>query len=158
MNREEGIIRAATERKLTIATAESLTAGLIAARLADVPGASAALRGGVIAYANDLKESLLGVPGDLLTREGSVHQDVAAAMAAGACARLEADIAVSTTGVAGPDAHDGKPVGTVYIGVAWWVTKEVSVTSWRFLGDRATIRQASVEHALRILSENLGIV
>lgn len=152
------IIRAATERKLRIATAESLTAGLVSATLADIPGASAALRGGVVAYANDVKEKLLGVPRDLLRREGSVHPDVAAAMAGGACARLEADVAISTTGVAGPDAHDGKPVGTVYIGVAWWVTKEVAVTPLKLTGDRASIRQASVEEALRILAGSLDIV
>lgn len=102
----------------TIAVAESLTAGLVAARIASVPGASAVLRGGVVAYATDLKAELLGVDRDLLARVGAVDPDVARAMAEGVRMRLGATVGLATTGVAGPDPQDGHPPGVVWIGVA----------------------------------------
>src|SRR5215813_372923 len=98
---------------LTVGTAESLTGGLVAAALTTIPGSSAVVRGGIVAYAADLKNSLLSVPADLLDRVGAVHPDVALAMASGARNRLKATIGVATTGVAGPDPADGQPVGTV---------------------------------------------
>lgn len=109
-------VRQALESGRTVATAESLTAGMVSAVLADTPGASGMLQGGVIAYQNSVKESVLHVPADLLASAGSVDPDVARAMAAGARTVLGADVGISTTGVAGPDAHDGKPVGA---GVRW---------------------------------------
>ncbi|WP_214412968.1 CinA family protein [Sphaerisporangium fuscum] len=105
-------------RKATVAVAESLTGGLIGATLTTVSGASAAFRGGVIVYATDLKARLLGVPDDLLAREGAVHPDVAAAMAAGVRRLAGATYGLAVTGVAGPDEQDGKPVGTVHLAVA----------------------------------------
>ncbi|MGE5287686.1 MAG: CinA family protein, partial [Micromonosporaceae bacterium] len=102
-------------RNQTLAVAESLTGGLLCAALTDVPGASAVVRGGVVAYATDLKAVLLGVPRPLLNRHGPVHPDVAAAMAEGVRLRLSAGFSVATTGVAGPEPQDGKPVGTVHI-------------------------------------------
>ena len=101
-------------RGQTIAAAESLTGGLVAAALTSVPGSSAAFRGGVVAYATDLKAAVLGVPDDLLERRGAVDAAVAEAMAEGARTRMWTTVGVATTGVAGPDPAEGKPVGTVY--------------------------------------------
>ena len=133
----------------TAGTAESLTGGLVAAALTSVPGASAVFRGGIVAYAADLKHSLLGVPADLLDRVGTVHPDIALAMARGARERLAATIAIATTGVAGPDPADGQPVGTVYIAVctpARAVHRELTLS-----GTRAQIRDATVKHVLNLL-------
>lgn len=136
-------------RGLSVGTAESLTGGLVAAALTTVPGASAAFRGAIVAYAADLKASLLAVPVALLDRVGTVHADVAAAMAEGARDRLAVDVAVATTGVAGPDPADGQPVGTVHIAV----TGPVRVLRRQFLlaGSRDEIRRATVRHALGLL-------
>jgi nicotinamide-nucleotide amidase len=117
------IIAELTRRGLTIAVAESLTGGLLVAELISVPGASKVVNGGVVAYNTALKHSLLGVDADLLALRGAVDPDVAAAMAEGvrrACAidGVPSSIGLSTTGVAGPDPQDGKPVGTVFVGVA----------------------------------------
>lgn len=138
----------------TVGTAESLTAGMLAAVLADTPGASGMLQGGVVAYQNRVKETLLGVPGALLASAGSVDQDVAAAMAAGARKSLDADIGISTTGVAGPDEHDGKPVGRVYIGVA--TASGAIAFEYSFSGSRADIRGQACAAALERLLESLA--
>ena len=114
----EQAVTGAIDRGLTVATAESLTAGMVAAVLADTPGASGMLQGGVVAYQNSVKAGVLGVPAELLDAVGAVDAQVAAAMAEGARRICGADIGVSTTGVAGPEPHDGKAVGTVFIGVA----------------------------------------
>jgi nicotinamide-nucleotide amidase len=118
-----GIIADLTRRGLTIAIAESLTGGLVVAELVSVPGASKVVNGGVVAYNTALKRSLLGVDDRLLADRGAVDPDVAAAMAEGVrrvCAidGQPASIGLSTTGVAGPDPQDGKPVGTVFVGVS----------------------------------------
>ncbi len=133
----------------TLAVAESLTGGMLAAALTAIPGASAAFRGGVVAYATDLKAALLGVPSGLLERYGAVHPSVAAAMAEGARDRLGATVGAATTGVAGPDPSDGQPVGTVYIAVG-----SAGGTTGRRLslsGDRQQIRLATVEESLALL-------
>ncbi|XVQ13349.1 CinA family nicotinamide mononucleotide deamidase-related protein [Spirillospora sp. CA-255316] len=106
------------ERSATVATAESLTGGLLGAELTRMPGSSATYAGGMVAYATALKEELLGVPADLLAAHGAVHPDVAAAMAAGVRERLGATYGVAVTGVAGPDPQDGQAVGTIFVGVA----------------------------------------
>ncbi len=111
------IVDLLTARGQTVAVAESLTGGLVAAALTSIPGASVVVRGGIVAYATDLKAALLGVPADLLARHGPVDPGVAAAMAAGVRARLGACYGVATTGVAGPGPADGKPQGTVFIAV-----------------------------------------
>jgi nicotinamide-nucleotide amidase len=133
----------------TIATAESLTGGLVAAALTSVPGASAAFRGGVVAYATDLKAAVLGVPDDLLEERGAVDPDVAEAMADGARARLGTTVGIATTGVAGPDPADGKPVGTVFVAVA--APGGVASRPLLLAGDRAAIRAATVESVLDLL-------
>ncbi len=139
-----------------IATAESCTGGLIAARLTNRPGSSAYLVGGVTAYANEIKTALLDVPADLIATHGAVSEQVAVAMAEGAMHRLGADTAVSTTGIAGPGGgSDEKPVGTVCFGVA--IAGRPTVTRTRvFPGDRATVRTLATTAALHLLSEILA--
>lgn len=170
------ILRHLTQQHITLATAESLTAGALAARIADVPGASAVLRGGVVSYTNQVKHDLLHVDPDLLATRGAVDGAVAAQMALGAAQACGADIGISTTGVAGPEPHQGKPVGTVYVGVAvrggvalreeLSLPEDVSVYATdqglagsRLLelnGDRSAIRAASVDAALELLGGILG--
>ncbi|GAA4041557.1 CinA family protein [Arthrobacter methylotrophus] len=146
-------VYAAIERGITVATAESLTAGLVAATLADTPGASGMLQGGVVAYQNSVKAGILGVSGQLLSAVGSVDAEVAAAMAAGARRACGADVGVSTTGVAGPLPHDGKTVGTVFIGVA--TSSGAAAHSYSFRGDRPSIRAQATVAALECLLECL---
>jgi nicotinamide-nucleotide amidase len=136
-------------RDETVATAESLTGGLVAAALTTVPGSSAVVRGGVVAYATELKAALLGVPSDLLERHGAVHGAVAEAMAEGARDRLGASTGVATTGVAGPDPAEGKPVGTVFVAVAGpggLASRQLALT-----GGREEIRAATVASVLGLL-------
>ncbi len=133
----------------TVAVAESLTGGLVAAALTDIPGASEAFRGGVVAYATELKALLLGVDRDMLARHGAVYAPVAAAMAAGVRTRLGATYGVATTGVAGPDPADGQPVGTAHIAVS--AADDTVVRTIALTGDRHQIRRLSVEHALGLL-------
>jgi nicotinamide-nucleotide amidase len=139
-------------RRWTIGVAESLTGGLVAASLVDVPGASAHLRGAVVAYATDLKHTLLGVDAHLLAVHGAVHPEVARQMASGIRTLtgrdgVRADVGLSTTGVAGPDPADGQPVGTVHIGVS--TPEGVSVVSLALEGDRDSIRRETVRRALQ---------
>jgi nicotinamide-nucleotide amidase len=143
------VIDLLTARGGTIAVAESLTGGMLAAALTAIPGASAAFRGGVVAYATDLKAALLGVPGALLDRHGAVHPDVARAMAEGVARRLGTTVGASTTGVAGPDPQDGQPVGTVYIAVS--AAAGTTVRSLALSGSRQQIRRATVEQSLGLL-------
>ncbi len=145
-----GLLRA---RGDTIAVAESLTGGMLAAALTAIPGASAAFRGGVVSYATDLKAALLGVPAVLLERHGAVHPDVATAMADGVRSRLGATVGVATTGVAGPDPQDGQPVGTVYIAVS--AGGGTAVRSLALSGGRQQIREATVERSLGLLIRSL---
>jgi PncC family amidohydrolase len=133
----------------TVAVAESLTGGLVAAALTDVPGASAVFRGAVVAYATELKAALLGVDSLMLARHGAVYPPVAAAMAEGVRARLGATYGVATTGVAGPEPSDGQPVGTAHIAVS--ATDDTVVRTIALTGNRHEIRRLTVEHALGLL-------
>ncbi|MGM9473696.1 CinA family protein [Pseudarthrobacter sp. YS3] len=145
----EQAVRQALAAGRTVATAESLTAGMVAAVLADTPGASGMLQGGVVAYQNTVKSGVLKVSPELLDAVGSVDGDVAAAMAEGARTVLGADIGIATTGVAGPEEHDGKPVGTVFIGVA--TAGGVTFAEYVFTGNRAEIRGQACGAALESL-------
>ena len=142
--------------KLTVATAESLTAGMVASRLANTPGASGMLQGGVVAYQNSVKAGVLGVSQELLDAVGSVDGQVAEAMADGARRVCGADLGISTTGVAGPEPHDGKAVGTVFIGIA----RESGAESFEysFSGDRHAIREQACEAAMARLLAALSDV
>lgn len=147
-----------TRRHLTIAVAESLTGGLLVAELVGVPGASAVVRGGVVAYDTELKRTILGVDAALLATHGAVHPDVASAMAVGVRRVCEvggepASIGISTTGVAGPDPQDGQPVGTVFVGISTDAGIEVFRLSLH--GDRQAIRAAVVSESLSMLARIL---
>jgi nicotinamide-nucleotide amidase len=137
----------------TVATAESLTGGLVAARLTDVPGSSAVVRGGVVAYAIDVKAEVLGVDAELLADRGAVDAEVARQMAAGVRARLGSSYGLATTGVAGPGPAEGKPAGTVYVAVAGG--QEVRARRLELSGDRAQIRARTVDAVLELLAEFL---
>lgn len=141
-------------RGATLAVAESLTGGRVLARLISVPGASTAVRGGVVAYATDLKHRLLGVDRQLLDREGAVHPEVAADMARGVRDALGATWGVATTGVAGPAPQDGRPPGTVHVAVAGPHT--LVVRSPSLPGDRGAVREAAADAALGLLVDCLG--
>ncbi|GAA3187728.1 CinA family protein [Dactylosporangium siamense] len=145
------------DRGETLAVAESLTGGLLAAEFITVPGASAVFRGGVVAYATDLKASLLGVPPPLLHSHGPVDPSVAAAMAAGARERCGADWAAATTGVAGPDPQGGQPVGRVYVAVAGPLPGHAAVRELTLQGDRPAVRSGAVDAAVALLAERLAI-
>jgi CDP-diacylglycerol--glycerol-3-phosphate 3-phosphatidyltransferase len=146
--REIGSIFA--ETGLTFALAESCTGGLVAAMVTDLPGSSAFFVGGVVAYSNAAKESLLGVPGSLLAEHGAVSAQVAEAMADGARSRFGTDLAASVTGIAGPDA-DGtaKPVGLTYVAVA--TPTGTSSQEFRFSGDRWDNRLQAALQSLKLL-------
>jgi competence/damage-inducible protein CinA-like protein len=138
------------ERGLTVATAESCTGGLLAARLTERPGSSAWVLGGVTAYANSAKEQLLGVPADVLAEHGAVSPEVAVALAEGARARFGADVGVGITGVAGPGGGTAdKPVGTVHLCVAGPEGRELRAL--RLPGSRTAVRERSVTMALHLL-------
>lgn len=142
------------ERGLTIAVAESLTGGKLVAALVDVPGASATVLGGVVAYNTALKSSMLGVSASLLASRGAVDAEVARQMAAGVRRALAvegrpADVGLATTGVAGPDEQDGKAVGTVYLGIA--IGDRVESVALALSGNRGEIQSATVDEAVSTL-------
>jgi len=137
----------------TVAVAESLTGGLVAAALTDVAGASLVVRGGVLAYAADLKAQVLGVDEVLLAQAGAVDADVAEQMASGVRSLMGATYGLATTGVAGPDQVDGKPVGMVYVAVVG--PDSARVKALRLSGDRGDIRAHSVLAVLALLAEEL---
>ncbi|WP_439564301.1 CinA family protein [Microcella sp.] len=154
----ERIVARLTVEGRTVAVAESLTGGAVVAALVGIPGASLAVRGGIVAYDTALKESLLGVPRELLDAHGPVHPAIAAAMAEGvrAAAAVDghpADLGVATTGVAGPEPHGAAPVGLVYVAVA--DAAGTTVREHRFAGDRAAIRAHAAHAALILLDELL---
>lgn len=141
-------------RGATVATAESLTAGLVAATLARIPGASAVLRGGLIVYATDLKTSLAGVDAALLAEHGAVHPAVAAQLAEGARVRCGADFGLGLTGVAGPDPQDGVDPGTIFVAVA--AADGVNTRRHEIAGERNTVRTAAVLAAITQMAEVLA--
>jgi nicotinamide-nucleotide amidase len=145
------LVELTQSRAATLATAESLTGGMVGATLTDVPGISAIYRGGVIVYATDLKVSLAGVSADLLADVGPVHPDTAVALAAGVRERLGATYGLATTGVAGPDPQAGIEAGTVYVAVAGPAVVRVRKLALR--GDREAVRQGSVQAVLELAVE-----
>ncbi|MGW0020356.1 CinA family protein [Rhodococcus sp. NPDC003382] len=144
--RAADLVAALVERGQTVATAESLTAGLLSATIAGVPGASAVLRGGLVVYATDLKSSLAGVDTERLGRDGPVAESTAAALAEGAAERCGATWGVGLTGVAGPDDQDGHPPGTLFLGICG--PDGTTVTCPAVHGDRWSIRLGAVDAAV----------
>jgi nicotinamide-nucleotide amidase len=143
------VIQLLTQAGDTVATAESLTGGLVAAALTDIPGSSNAFRGSVVAYATELKAQLLGVDVGMLKRHGPVYAPVAAAMAEGVRNRLGATIGVATTGVAGPGPADGYPAGTVHVAVS--LAGDTVVRTMALQGSRDEVRRLTVERVLGLL-------
>ncbi|MEV6690740.1 CinA family protein [Micromonospora sp. NPDC051196] len=150
-----GVVHRLTERRETVATVESLTGGLLAATIVEIAGASAVYRGGLVVYATELKEWLAGVPARLLAERGPVDADVAVALAEGGRRRCGADWGLATTGVAGPEPQDGKPVGLVFVAVAG--PEGTQVRQLNLDGGRDQIRGATVTEALRLLTEHTQI-
>ena len=148
-----GLAETLKARGWMCATAESCTGGLIGAALTAVPGSSAVYKGGIISYTTWVKANLLGVPEELLETVGAVSAPVAQAMAIGARKALQADIAVSVTGLAGPGGDEfGNPVGTVFIG---FESDNITVVKqFRFSGDRDDVRRQAVVEALKLILEN----
>ncbi len=144
------IVEKATAAGATVATAESLTGGLIAAMLTSVPGSSASVRGGIVSYVNEVKAEVLGVSEDVLARQGAVDELVALQMARGALRELGSDVSVAVTGIAEP----GKPVGTVWIGCA--TAKKTHAACHHFEGGREAVRLQTVLIALRTMEEALA--
>jgi PncC family amidohydrolase len=143
------------ERRLTVATAESCTGGLVAKLITDVAGSSGYFRGGVVSYADDAKVRLLGVPEDELAAHGAVSAQVARSMAVGALSRTGADVAVAVTGVAGPGGgSSAKPVGLTYVVVA--DAAGVDVRRFVWTGDRSANRDASARAAIELLLERVS--
>ena len=150
------LIERLIRHRLSVAVAESLTGGLVMTALTSVPGASAVVRGGVVAYATAVKRDVLGVDAKLLDGRGAVDADVAREMARGVRELIGADFGVATTGVAGPDGQDGKAPGVVFVAV------DTPFNNWyRELlldGDRDAIRTRAAVAALELLTEVLGAI
>ncbi len=152
---EQVLIRLLSERKETLATAESCTGGLLAHRLTNVPGSSAAFLGGFVTYANEVKESALGVKAELIARHGAVSKPVGRAMAEGVRERMAATHALATTGIAGPGGgSERKPVGTVFVALAS-AEKETLVRRFFFPNDRETFKQQTAQAAFDLLRQRL---
>jgi nicotinamide-nucleotide amidase len=153
----ERVVAAAAAAGLTIAVAESLTGGDVSVNLVAVPGSSAVLRGGVVAYATDVKVSVLGVEPELLERHGPVSRETAIAMARGVRRVLGADVGIATTGAAGPEPHGGKPPGTAFIAVdADGVAARVE--ELHVEGSRREVCSAVRDAALALAAETLELV
>ena len=151
---EEAVFHLLAERNLTFSAAESCTGGLVAKRITDLPGASGVFKGGVVSYTNEVKNRVLGVPAALLERCGAVSDEVARAMAQGVRQLTASDLAISVTGVAGPDSDDrGNPVGTVFVGLD--TPTGTYVRSLLLGGGREIIRTVSAHHAFDMLRRYL---
>ena len=151
----QALIRGLQAQGLTVATCESLTGGMICAALVDVPGASRVVRGGLITYQTDTKSLLAGVDTGLIETHGVVSAEVARAMAAGARDALHADIAVSATGMASPGEIGDPPAGTVFVGLA--SAAGVQAVELHLTGDRQAVRQQTVDTAIKLIGQEIGI-
>jgi nicotinamide-nucleotide amidase len=154
MSHTQALGNALTRKAWMLATAESCTGGLVAAACTGLPGSSLWFERGFVTYSNAAKTELLGVPAALIGRWGAVSREVALAMASGAIQRSQAQVAVAVTGVAGPGGGTAeKPVGTVWL--AWQVNGVTQAECHRFAGDRAAVREASVQQAVQGLYQRL---
>lgn len=152
---ENEIVQLLKSRGLTVTCAESCTGGLLSGRIINVPGVSDVYKAGFVTYSNEAKHKLLGVKNRTLKKFGAVSPQTAHEMAAGAARAAKSDVALSVTGIAGPDGGTPeKPVGLVYIGCS--VQGKVTVEKCQFSGSRSEIREASVEAALKLLQKCLG--
>jgi len=149
----EKLVKLLKEKNMTVTTAESCTGGMIASAIISVAGASACFKEGYITYSNEAKKKLLGVREDTLKQHTVVSAQVAQEMAAGAAKKAESSLAVSVTGVAGPDPDEGNPVGLVYIGIAF--KGSVYASRFQFAGSREEIQRQAACEALALA---LGVV
>ncbi len=153
-NIEEEIVKKLTQKNLTITFAESCTGGMLCSKIVDVPGSSAVVKQSAVTYCNDAKMNLLGVPKDIIDKYTEVSEETASLMAEGAAKWADSDIAVSITGIAGPDGGtDEKPVGLVYIGV--YNNGKTTVTKSVFKGNRNAVREQAAQTALNLVSQLL---
>ncbi|MDR0434684.1 MAG: CinA family protein [Gracilibacteraceae bacterium] len=150
----EALAAGLTRRRQTLSTAESCTGGLLGALLTEAPGSSAYYLGGVVTYANELKQNLLGVQAEIIRRRGAVSGEVAREMAAGVRRLTGSDWSLSVTGVAGPAATEFKPAGLVWIGLAG--PQLIWAGEFRFEGGRAEVRRQAAEKAIRLLAEKFS--
>lgn len=140
------------QKNWSIATAESCTGGMVAAAITDIPGASTVFRGGVVAYHNQIKQQLLGVPQEILEQCGAVSRECVAAMLEGAARTLEADCVIATSGIAGPGGGTKeKPVGLVFVGCR--TPRAIRVEKFIFNGDRRQVRQQAVDTAMTMMKD-----
>jgi PncC family amidohydrolase len=153
--RATSVVEALRRHAETLATAESLTGGQLAVLMTEIPGSSEVYRGGVVAYATEVKLGVLDVPDHVVEQHGVVSAECALAMARGVRRLTEASYGVSTTGVAGPERQEGKPVGTVFVGVAGPGGRE-AVVALELVGDRAQIQDRTCDEALRAVADLVG--
>lgn len=154
MTTAEQLVQCLIEKGLRISTAESCTGGMIASKIVDVPGASLVFEEGYVTYSNRVKEKLLEVSPDTIAKYTVVSNQVAEEMAAGVARTAEADITISVTGYAGPEAaEDGTPAGTVYIGI--YYQEQTKGYHYLFQGDRKQVREQAAQQALSLALETL---
>lgn len=146
MEKQTELIKLLREHHMTVSTAESLTGGLISAKLVSVPGASYAFMEGFITYDTGAKHRTLGIPQEILDEKGAIAEETAMYMALGAAQKAGTDVAIASTGNAGPDASEDKPVGLVYTAVS--IDGCTQVTEHRLSGSRAEIREETTELAI----------
>jgi nicotinamide-nucleotide amidase len=149
----EEIVKLLIDKNITIGSAESLTGGLFASTISNVPGVSKVYKGSIISYSTLIKENVLKISHELVSKVGVVSYEVAYEMANKVKDILDVDLALSFTGNAGPDAMEGKPVGLVYIGIAY--ENKVEVKELHLSGSRQEIRQKCVEEAFKLIKEKL---
>lgn len=149
MNKFQFVTNYLLENNLTISTAESITGGLIAGRLVDCPGISKAFHRGYVTYSEEAKTEMIGVNGNIIRTFGAVSAECARKMAIGAKKEADSDIAIASTGLAGPDGNYRDPIGTVYLGLA--MGKYVMTRKYRFHGNRQIIRRMTVNAAIDFL-------
>ncbi len=147
------IIEQLKAKNLVLSCAESITGGMVASAITTISGASACFSLGVVSYTNEIKHAILGVSAETLAQHGAISAETAREMAQGAMHLSGSDIAVATTGIAGPSACEGKPVGLAYIAVA--TRHNITVTENNFIGDRNSIQQQCAKAALLLLQENI---
>lgn len=144
---ETELVKALKDRELTVSTAESLTAGMVSATIVKVPGASAVFKCGFVTYASEAKTSILGIPEEIVDTYGVVSAECARAMAEGACRVGDTQVGIATTGNAGPDVLEEKPVGRVYTAIS--INGVTTVEEHTFSGDRESIRRQATNAAIR---------
>ncbi|KAA0258896.1 competence/damage-inducible protein A [Deferribacter autotrophicus] len=151
---ESVVLRKLFERGYTVATAESCTGGLIAKKITDIPGSSKTFKGSVVAYSNEIKERLLNVQSETLEKFGAVSEECCKEMVYGCYEQFKTDVAIATTGIAGPDGGSkDKPVGTIFIGVK--IKDDLLINKYQFSGDRDTVRERTANMAFKLLLEKL---